>query len=1000
MEGAMHCRPLMLLMGLCVTCQATISCRGSTKDPLSYLPPRAHAAVSFAAMTSSSVRRAALSYPAPRRKPIQQRPLSLTATDGTGLTLVSFRAKAVIQGPLALTELHLAFHNPQPRVREGRFAITLPPRAAISRFAMRMQDGRWQEAEVVERQAARQIYEDFLHRGQDPALLERKAGNQFRARVFPILGDSVKELIVTYSEQLADPAAVYRLRLRGLPRIETLQITALVAGRTTRINKRAHAPRRDFEVRIPAGVNGLRSGDLALVRVVPDLDASPAPLGSLLVLVDTSASRAAGFRRQVAQLAGLLRQLKINQGPATPLQIACFDQQVSSVYHGRLGDLSSRHLDAILARRPLGASNLHRALTWALRARHRRRVLLVTDGISTAGPSSLRTAVRGLGPRTARLDVLVQGGIRDEEAMRALVRGQLEQDGVVLDGDAQTVEASARRLGLPSFSGLRVTAAGAIRLWPHTLNGLQPGDARLVFARLRPAAAHGPAPGEPLILKLGQQEHRVALAAVARPLLERAWAEARIAALQRVERPGPEIQRQIIALSTRHRVLSDHTAMLVLETEADYARYRVKRRALTQILTTGQRGARAVPASPAIRVPRRTRRTHKTRRTVRVSRIDFSDDLVQGELLAPDGEMIATRRRSMHSSLITLPHPPALRQLLTDQHPALRVPVTWRSFGRYPITGATRKQTSAPPLTGRLARVTAQIHAGHLERALTNALRWRAEQPGDVMALIALGDALQAHGALALAARVYGSIIDLYPSRADMRRFAGERLEALGPSGLALAVDSYRTAARQRPDHGVGHHLLGLALARQGRLDDALSALEQGLQRLRRPRIRRPGVQRVLREDLGLVAAALLARSPYRHKELSARLARHSAVIARRPGLRFLLTWQTDANDVDLHVRDGVGGHAHHAQQALASGGALYDDVRNGYGPECLAVEGTPRGFPYRLQVHYFARGPMGYGMGRVQILRHDGRGTLRFADRPFVVMNDRAFVELGQVSE
>ena len=45
-------------------------------------------------------------------------------------------AKAVFEGPLAFTELHLYFHNPEDRVREGTFQITLPQHAAVSRFAM------------------------------------------------------------------------------------------------------------------------------------------------------------------------------------------------------------------------------------------------------------------------------------------------------------------------------------------------------------------------------------------------------------------------------------------------------------------------------------------------------------------------------------------------------------------------------------------------------------------------------------------------------------------------------------------------------------------------------------------------------------------------------------------------------------------------------------------------------------------------------------------------
>ena len=49
----------------------------------------------------------------PAREPIAA--WSLTASDGSGLQLVSVDAKAVIEGPLAFTELHLKFRNPEPR---------------------------------------------------------------------------------------------------------------------------------------------------------------------------------------------------------------------------------------------------------------------------------------------------------------------------------------------------------------------------------------------------------------------------------------------------------------------------------------------------------------------------------------------------------------------------------------------------------------------------------------------------------------------------------------------------------------------------------------------------------------------------------------------------------------------------------------------------------------------------------------------------------------------
>ena len=41
----------------------------------------------------------------------------------------------------------------------------------------------------------------------------------------------------------------------------------------------------------------------------------------------------------------------------------------------------------------------------------------------------------------------------------------------------------------------------------------------------------------------------------------------------------------------------------------------------------------------------------------------------------------------------------------------------------------------------------------------------------------------------------------------------------------------------------------------------------------------------------------------------------------------------------------------------------------------------------------------MGYGMGKLQVIDHDGQGGLRFEERPFVVMVDGAYVDLGTVT-
>ena len=314
------------------------------------------------------------------------------------------------------------------------------------------------------------------------------------------------------------------------------------------------------------------------------------------------------------------------------------------------------------------------------------------------------------------------------------------------------------------------------------------------------------------------------------------------------------------------------------------------------------------------------------------------------------------------------------------------------------IAAPVDKTPSAPALTGKMALVHSMVEQGKTYEAIAEALRWRTEEAGNVMALVALGEALEAAGDHKLAARAYGSIIDLFPSRADLRRFAATRLANLEEHGAKLSVDSLTRARTQRPDHLSVHRLLAYSLVRAGDYQGAFAAIEEGLSR-RYPSGRFAGGERILREDLGIIAAAWRAADPKAAADISARLSKLGVSMAQEPSTRFVLNWETDANDVDFHIRDGKGGHAYYSDKSLPSGGELFADVTTGYGPECFAISGKAAAFPYNLQIHYYSRGPMGYGMGQVEILQHDGNGKLSFDTRPFVVMTDGAYLDLGNVT-
>jgi tetratricopeptide (TPR) repeat protein len=325
-----------------------------------------------------------------------------------------------------------------------------------------------------------------------------------------------------------------------------------------------------------------------------------------------------------------------------------------------------------------------------------------------------------------------------------------------------------------------------------------------------------------------------------------------------------------------------------------------------------------------------------------------------------------------------------------------------RQAERDAAAAAERKEaerTAGSPYTGKFFDVMTDLTAGRTAPATELALAWQLEQPGDVLALVALGEVAEKAGDTETASRAYGSIIDLFPGRADLRRYASNRLARVGGEALVVAIDSARAAVASRPDHPSSHRALAFALVAAGQHREAARAIVAALHAEHVPWERFSEVQRILREDLGLIAAAWVTAAPASRGEIEAMVRMEQTTIATSPSLRFVLTWETDANDVDFHIHDGKGGHAFFSDKTLPSGGSLYADITTGYGPECFAIEGTAAAYPYNLRAHYYARGPMGYGMGRVQAVQHDGKGGLVLAEYPFVVMKDQEWIDLGTIT-
>ncbi len=212
-----------------------------------------------------------------------------------------------------------------------------------------------------------------------------------------------------------------------------------------------------------------------------------------------------------------------------------------------------------------------------------------------------------------------------------------------------------------------------------------------------------------------------------------------------------------------------------------------------------------------------------------------------------------------------------------------------------------------------------------------------------------------------LALRVLTSVVELELREPRLLRVAAHRLQQLG--AFDLAIELFEEVRRLRPEEP--QSLRDLALALEARADHALrergrgdravaGSYERAVELLvelalgewdgRFPEIEVTAlleanrILAVLERDLGFPAAARL--DPRLRRTLDA-------------DLRIVLTWDTDASDMDLWVTEPSGEKCFYSHALTATGGMISRDFTGGYGPEEYLVRRALAG-DYRVQANYY----------------------------------------------
>lgn len=134
--------------------------------------------------------------------------------DSSQLKLTSLKIDVKIIGNFATTTYDMKFYNELDRTLEGELAFPLGEGQSVSSFAMDV-NGKLREAVVVEKELARVAYESTVRQNIDPGLLEKTQGNNYKARVYPILPNSHKHIVITHEQELfgSDNMQLYELPL-------------------------------------------------------------------------------------------------------------------------------------------------------------------------------------------------------------------------------------------------------------------------------------------------------------------------------------------------------------------------------------------------------------------------------------------------------------------------------------------------------------------------------------------------------------------------------------------------------------------------------------------------------------------------------------------------------------------------------------------------------------------------------------------------------------------
>ena len=890
-------------------------------------------------------------------------PVRIFISDST-LTPIELRKLEIngeVFGNISNTVIDMTFFNPNPRILEGELQFPLMNNQTVTAFSLEMDGGKMRDAVPVEKAKGREVFEEIVRRGVDPALLEMTSGNNFKLRVYPLSPGKTRRVRVVISELLPEEngSYIYRMPLEYGERIGELDLTLRIANKDKPLVKNSPFDDLNFVHKDGNWVYSIKSENPA----IRDAIALEIPVRNADESGKVYTGRKDGVNYFYAEIP-IIENVK--RGDAKRVDIL-WDASASGKSRNLAKELS--FLETFFAKAGNVSASLiivrnaaESVLNFEIRGGNWKELKSVLDNIVYDGATNLGAfmdipegadmkllfsdghdnfSVKNFSSKVPLFAIMSAPG-SDINSLRHLAE---KSGGALLD---LTVVDSPTALGYMNYSVGNLSIDGDVSDTVWNISGKTLKISGVIKNKSAPLTVTVNNDKTELNYESGGEYTFV-------PSI---WATMKISDLEsEYDINKAEIRR----IGKSFGLVTRGTSLIVLELVDDYIRYDIDPPAELKKEYDQMR------VSARVR-PSQNREQNKIERVVREwkAREDWwNKDFSKGPI--PEKGKSDSRRYRVGSTGgstgnttnipgFQLEEPSAsnfsMREsaqdnetmLPMDSAPPTPVPNQDYSTGDVKQDAennepasiiSIRHWTSDAPYISRMKETSAElIYRIYLDE--------RPDYENSPAFYLDAASQLEAKGQSELAQRVLSNLAEINLENRQILRVLGYRLMQTGSPEFAVVI--FKKVLEIGEEEPQSYRDLGLAYEAVGEYQKAVDSLYSVVEKSFARNF--PGIEVIALTEMNRIISVAATKIDTKHID--------SRLLGNMPlDLRVILVWDSDATDIDLHVTDPNGEEAYYQHQLTYQGGRMSPDNTAGYGPEEFSLKNAKPG-KYSVYVDFY----------------------------------------------